>query len=109
MFGGGACLAFAGLAAGEPPEVLGAIASVKSALALVYLVVFGSNIAFSCCAWLLRVSTPAMVSTCACVNPVVAVALGALAGEALHPRVFVARRRAGRSGQLPPRPQRRPG
>lgn len=90
MLGGGACLVVAGLVAGETPELLGASVSARSALALGYLVVFGSIIAFSCYSWLLRVSTPAKVSTYAFVNPVVAVALGTLAGEALHPRVFLA-------------------
>lgn len=90
MIGGGACLVIAGLAAGELPALLASELSLKSGLALAYLVIFGSLIAFSCYAWLLRVSTAAKVSTYAYVNPVVAVALGTLAGEALHPRTFLA-------------------
>ena len=65
--------------------------SLRSALGLLYLVVFGSIVAFSAYIWLLRVSTPARVSTYAYVNPVVAVLLGwALAGEALTVRMVVA-------------------
>jgi drug/metabolite transporter (DMT)-like permease len=56
-----------------------------------YLIVFGSIVAFSAYIWLLRVSTPARVSTYAYVNPVVAVLLGwSLAGEELTVRVAVA-------------------
>jgi len=56
-----------------------------------YLVVFGSIVAFTAYVWLLRVSTPARVSTYAYVNPVVAVLLGfAIAGEPLTTRMMVA-------------------
>lgn len=56
-----------------------------------YLVTFGSLVAYSAYMYLLTVSTPARVSTYAYVNPVVAVLLGWLfAGEALTPRMFVA-------------------
>ena len=59
--------------------------------ALGYLVVFGSLIGFTAYVWLLKVSTPARVSTYAFVNPVVAVFLGwMLAGEELSLRVLVA-------------------
>jgi drug/metabolite transporter (DMT)-like permease len=53
--------------------------------------VFGSLVAFSAYVWLLRVSTPARVSTYAYVNPVVAVLLGwAFAEEALTLRMLIA-------------------
>src|SRR5262249_15638652 len=56
-----------------------------------YLVVFGSIVAFTAYVWLLRVSTPARVSTYAYVNPVVAVLLGyAIASEPLTTRMMVA-------------------
>ena len=56
-----------------------------------YLVVFGSIIAFTAYVWLLQVSTPARVSTYAYVNPVVAVLLGfAIAGEPLTTRMMMA-------------------
>jgi drug/metabolite transporter (DMT)-like permease len=56
--------------------------SLLSALSLLYLVVFGSLVAFSCYVWLLKVARPSVVGTYAYVNPVVAVALGTVfAGE----------------------------
>lgn len=56
-----------------------------------YLLTFGSLIAFSAYMYLLTVSTPARVSTYAYVNPVVAVLLGwAFAGESLTLRMLVA-------------------
>jgi drug/metabolite transporter (DMT)-like permease len=55
------------------------------------LIVFGSIVAFTAYAWLLRVSTPARVSTYAYVNPIVAVLLGwTFAGEPLTARMIVA-------------------
>jgi len=60
-------------------------------LSLAYLIVFGSLIGFSAYIWLLKVSTPARVTTYAYVNPVVAVLLGwAFAGEALTVRIGLA-------------------
>jgi drug/metabolite transporter (DMT)-like permease len=65
--------------------------SLRSALAVAYLVVFGSLVAFTAYIWLLRESTPARVSTYAYVNPLVAMLLGwALAGEPLTARTLVA-------------------
>ena len=83
-------LLFAVLAAchsgGGPPS-----GSLLSLVAWLYLVVFGSILAFTAYVWLLRVSTPARVSTYAYINPVVAVLLGfALAGEPLTPRMIAA-------------------
>lgn len=65
--------------------------SLRSALALLYLSLFGSILALTAYTWLLRVTTAARVSTYAYVNPVVAMVLGALlAEEAMTPRVVVA-------------------
>jgi drug/metabolite transporter (DMT)-like permease len=50
--------------------------SLVSAVALLYLIVFGSIIALSCYSWLLTQVTPQKVATYALVNPVVALALG---------------------------------
>jgi drug/metabolite transporter (DMT)-like permease len=59
--------------------------------AMVYLAIVSSIIAFTAFSWLMRVSTPARVSTYAFVNPVVAVFLGwALNGEALQPTTLIA-------------------
>lgn len=59
-------------------------------LALVYLIVFGSLIAYSAYAWLLKVKPATQVSTHAYVNPVVAVMLGTmLAGEKMTVLQFI--------------------
>ncbi len=52
--------------------------SMASILAVVYLVVFGSMVAFTTYAWLLRNAPLSLVGTYAYVNPVVAVALGTI-------------------------------
>jgi drug/metabolite transporter (DMT)-like permease len=76
---------------GEPWRFDAGAVSWRSLLGFVYLVVLGSIVAFSAYIWLLRVSSPARVSTYAYVNPVVAVLLGAaFAGEALTTRMLVA-------------------
>ncbi|MGH7546003.1 MAG: EamA family transporter, partial [Gemmatimonadota bacterium] len=91
MLAGGAWLLLAGTLAGEWGRVDPGAVSPRSATALLYLTVFGSLVGFSSYIWLLRVSTPARVSTYAYVNPVVALFLGwALAGESLTPRTGLA-------------------
>jgi drug/metabolite transporter (DMT)-like permease len=62
-----------------------------SALAVLYLVIFGSLVGYSVYIWLLGVATPSAVSTYAYVNPVVAVFLGWLVlHEPLSSRTLVA-------------------
>jgi drug/metabolite transporter (DMT)-like permease len=91
MLAGGALLLLVGLATGEGAQVHLEAVSLRSVLALGYLIVFGSIVAFSAYVWLLRVVTPARASTYAYVNPVVAVFLGwALASEPLTPLTIVA-------------------
>jgi drug/metabolite transporter (DMT)-like permease len=69
---------------------VGAI-STRSLLALGYLIVFGSWVAFTAYTWLLRAAPTPLVSTYAYVNPLVAILLGhVLAGEPLTLRVLVA-------------------
>jgi drug/metabolite transporter (DMT)-like permease len=88
MLAGGALLLVAGLVTGEARQIDPASYSTRSVLAVVYLILFGSLIGYSAYVWLLRVTTPALASTYAYVNPVVAVFLGwLLAGEALTPRI----------------------
>src|ERR1700683_1619208 len=59
-------------------------------LALVYLIVAGSIIAFTAYVWLIHHESPTKVGTYAYVNPVIAVLLGYfLGGEALGPRTIV--------------------
>lgn len=81
LAGGAFCLLF-GFITGEAGRIDFAQVSVRSALAVGYLIFFGSIIGFSAYIWLLKVADSAVVSTYAYVNPVVAVILGwALAGE----------------------------
>jgi drug/metabolite transporter (DMT)-like permease len=91
MLVGGALLGVAGLATGETGALdLGGVSS-ESLLALAYLVVFGSILAFSAYVWLLKEAPTALVSTYAYVNPVVAVLLGAtFLGEPIGARTLVA-------------------
>ena len=91
MLMGGLLLMAAGVLTGEIPKVHFAEVSQRSALALTYLILFGSLIGFTAYIWLLKVGSPTRAATYAYVNPVVAVALGwALAGEAISPRTILA-------------------
>jgi drug/metabolite transporter (DMT)-like permease len=88
---GGAFLWVAGLVSGEGAALSLSRVSLRSTLALVYLIVFGSWIGFTAYNYLLKATTPARVGTYAFVNPVVALFLGwALAGEAVTLRTFSA-------------------
>jgi drug/metabolite transporter (DMT)-like permease len=53
----------------------------QSVLALVFLVLCGTVLAFASFTWLMRVAPPAAVSSYAFVNPMVALALGVLVGD----------------------------
>jgi drug/metabolite transporter (DMT)-like permease len=79
MLCGGAMLVTVGLLRGEG---FTGLPTVQGSLALLYLAMFGSIVAFSTYVWLLHHVRPALVSSYAYVNPAIAVALGAwLAGE----------------------------
>jgi drug/metabolite transporter (DMT)-like permease len=85
LLGGIAC-AVGGLARGELPTVDPAAFSTRSIIALAYLVVFGSWVAFTAFAWLLQNAPISRVATYAFVNPMVAIVLGALIlGEVITP------------------------
>ena len=89
MLCGGAALLLLSLFCGEPARFHCAQVSTQSWLSLLYLIVFGSWIAYSAYVWLLKVSTPARVATYAYINPVIAVLLGhLLLGEALGLRTL---------------------
>jgi drug/metabolite transporter (DMT)-like permease len=89
MLCGGTFLLLVSAISGEWSRVEpGAITS-ASVLALLYLVVFGSLIAFSTYMWLLSAASPAAVGTYAYVNPVVAVLLGVVVGGELLPPMAV--------------------
>jgi drug/metabolite transporter (DMT)-like permease len=88
---GGAILLLVGLFTGEFRAFHFANVSVRSSLALAYLIVFGSGIGFSAYIYLLQKSTAARVGTYAFVNPVVALFLGwLLAGEPISLRTVLA-------------------
>jgi drug/metabolite transporter (DMT)-like permease len=74
MLTGGAALALAALVHGES---LPLHASARSWLALGYLWIFGSLVAFTAYAWLLRNARPVVATSYAYVNPILAVLFGA--------------------------------
>jgi drug/metabolite transporter (DMT)-like permease len=91
MIAGGVILWIVGLLLGEGGRIHADQISARAVLSLGYLVIFGSLIGFSAYVWLLKVTTPARVTTYAYVNPVVAVLLGwAFAGEELTLRIGLA-------------------
>lgn len=84
MIAGGLLLGLAGLALGEAGHTHLNAVSGESLFALVYLIVFGSLVAYTAYVWLLHHVSATAVSTYAYVNPLVAVLLGAwVLGEAI--------------------------
>ena len=91
MVSGGILLLLVGLGTGEARNVHLSALTLKSLLALAYLTVFGSLVAFTAFTWLHKVSSPTRNSTYAYVNPVVAVLVGwLLAGEPVGFRTLAA-------------------
>lgn len=91
MLCGGASLLLAGLLSGETARFHLAAVSLRSVLAVVYLLLFGSLVGFTAYVFILAHSTAARVATYAYVNPVIAVLLGwAIGGESLNARVLLA-------------------
>lgn len=91
MLAGGCGLLVIGTLAGDWARLDPAGITLKSGLALLYLIVVGSWGGFSAYVWLLRNAPTPLVATYAYVNPVVALFLGALlAAEPITPRVLVA-------------------
>jgi len=89
MLCGGALLLIAATATGQWSQFDAASVSPASIVSFLYLVVFGSIIAYSAYIWLLTATSPAKVSTYAYVNPVVAVFLGwAVASEPVTPAML---------------------
>jgi drug/metabolite transporter (DMT)-like permease len=87
---GSVVLAATALLIGEPvPWELPGV-PVEAWLGLGYMIVFGSVIAFSAYIWLLHNAPISLVATYAYVNPVIALALGALlAGEAMTGQILL--------------------
>lgn len=91
MLTGGLALFLVSLISGELNHFQLSNVSGRSLVSVAYLTVFGSLIAFTSYIWLLRVTTPALASTYAYVNPVIAVFIGWLAAdEVLNERVLLA-------------------
>ncbi len=90
MLCAGVLLAVVGVASGEVGSVHRDAFAPGPLLAFTYLILFGSLLAFSAYAWLLKNVRISVVATYAFVNPVVAVALGALfLGEAITLPILV--------------------
>ncbi len=88
---GGAVLGVEALALGEGSQLHVQSISLRSWMALGYLVVFGSIIGYSAYAHLLAAEPPTRVATYAYVNPIIAVIIGwAIAGERLTARMALA-------------------
>lgn len=91
MLAGGLVLLLVGIARGELAAVDPAAFSTESLMALLYLIVFGSLVAFTAYIWLLNHAAITVVSTTAYVNPIVAVALGVvILNESMAPRTWLA-------------------
>jgi len=91
LLAGGFVLGIFGLINGEAAQVNVTAVSLKSWLALGYLIVFGSIIAFSAYIWLMQNANPSRVASYAYINPLVAVILGwLLAGETITLRTIAA-------------------
>jgi drug/metabolite transporter (DMT)-like permease len=91
MLAGGASLAIAAAITGETRGFHFAAVTPQSWLALLYLAVFGSLVAFTAYTWLHTVERPSRVATYAYVNPVVAVLVGwAIAHEPISAFTVVA-------------------
>jgi len=74
----GAILLALSLGLGEAGPLLTVVPSLRSLLALAYLVVLGSIVTFGAYVWLLGRVSPQLVATHAFVNPLVAVTIGAV-------------------------------
>ena len=88
MIAGGAALLLTSVLVGEPRP---ALHSMRPMWALAYLVVFGSWLGFSAYVFLLRRVRPAVATSYAYVNPVIALLLGvAFAGESIATNEWLA-------------------
>ncbi|MGZ3678931.1 MAG: EamA family transporter [Ktedonobacterales bacterium] len=86
MLAGGAAMLIVSMVTGEPAHLHVQSITSRSLLGFLYLVVFGSLVAYSAYTWLLRTTPLSLTSTYAYVNPVVAVFLGwAIGNESLTP------------------------
>ncbi len=91
MLLGGLMFLVVATVAGEWSRFSVATISLKSALAVLYLITFGAIVGFTSYIYILKNASPARASTYAYVNPVIAVFLGwALGGESITSRAILA-------------------
>lgn len=91
LLAGGVMLMIASAAMGETARVRAADFTPLAVGSLLYLVIFGSVVAFSAFTWLVNTEGPSRAASYVYINPFVAVLLGwGVAGEALTPRMLVA-------------------
>jgi drug/metabolite transporter (DMT)-like permease len=91
MLFGSVFLLLEGVLTGEVGRFHPEAITLRSLLALVYLITIGSMLAFNAYAWLLRHAPLSLIGTYAYVNPVVAVALGAIfLAEPISARTLIA-------------------
>jgi drug/metabolite transporter (DMT)-like permease len=76
ILSGGTALLLLGIFRGEASELSASTISFISFASMVYLVLFGTILAYSSYVWLLKASTPAKVGTYAFFNPLIAIFLG---------------------------------
>jgi drug/metabolite transporter (DMT)-like permease len=91
MVVGGGLLLVVSVVTGEAAAFRPEAVSMTSFVALLYLTVIGSLVAYTTYGWMLTIAPLPLVATYAYVNPVVAVILGFLiAGEVVEPRTIIA-------------------
>jgi len=91
MLAGGLLQVLAGLAFGEASRVDMDLVELRHVMSWLWLVGAGSLLGFSAYLWLLKHTSPAVATSYAFVNPLVALTLGAvLGGEILSQRAWVA-------------------
>ena len=91
MLAGALVTGFESLVSREPAGFNPSAVSSQSIIAMVYLILFGSMLAYTSYAWLLRNAPLSLVGTYAYVNPVVAVGLGTIfLHEAISFRTIIA-------------------
>lgn len=91
MLAGGVLLLLAGLLTGEAAQLDLSAISTRSLIATLYLIFFGSIVAFTAYIWLLKTVEAAKVATYTYVNPIIAVGLGwLLLNETVTPQMLLA-------------------
>lgn len=91
MLVGGSSLLILSIGLNEPNQMDFQAITPKAIIAMIYLILFGSVVAYTAYIWLMKNVNPTLASTYAFINPVVAVILGYfLAGEVLSQQTLLA-------------------